>query len=203
MLRSLVFALSLTVLALLVLPAIGHAAEAGPRAPGAVAGPVDPERKAARLDALFTALLAAPSLPAAKAIEGRILLEWHQSGDEEIDRLFRGALVAMEVRAFRSALRVLDRIVAAKPDFAEGWNKRATVYYYVAEYDRSLADIERTLALEPRHFGALAGLGMIMQDTGNLPGAIAAFERAVAVNPSLLNLKQAIEQLKPLVERGI
>lgn len=196
MLRSLVVALSL-----LILPATGHAAEADP--PHAAVATAEPERKAARLDALFRALQGAPSLPAAKAIEGRILLEWHQSGDEEIDRLFRGALVAMEVRAFRSALRVLDRIVAEKPDFAEGWNKRATVYYYVAEYDRSLADIERTLALEPRHFGALAGLGMIMQDTGNLPGAIAAFERAVAVNPSLLNLKQAIEQLKPLVERGI
>lgn len=196
MLRSLVVALFL-----LILPATGHAAEADP--PHAAVATAEPERKAARLDALFRALQGAPSLPAAKAIEGRILLEWHQSGDEEIDRLFRGALVAMEVRAFRSALRVLDRIVAEKPDFAEGWNKRATVYYYVAEYDRSLADIERTLALEPRHFGALAGLGMIMQDTGNLPGAIAAFERAVAVNPSLLNLKQAIEQLKPLVERGI
>lgn len=196
MLRSLVVALFL-----LILPATGHAAEAEP--PDAAVATAELERKAARLDALFRALQGAPSLPAAKAIEGRILLEWHQSGDEEIDRLFRGALVAMEVRAFRSALRVLDRIVAEKPDFAEGWNKRATVYYYVAEYDRSLADIERTLALEPRHFGALAGLGMIMQDTGNLPGAIAAFERAVAVNPSLLNLKQAIEQLKPLVERGI
>ena len=196
MLRSLVVALFL-----LILPATGHAAEA--EQPDAAVTTAEPERKAARLDALFSALQGAPSLPAAKAIEGRILLEWHQSGDEEIDRLFRGALVAMEVRAFRSALRVLDRIVAEKPDFAEGWNKRATVYYYVAEYDRSLADIERTLALEPRHFGALAGLGMIMQDTGNLPGAIAAFERAVAVNPSLLNLKQAIEQLKPLIERGI
>lgn len=71
------------------------------------------------------------------------------------------------------------------------------------EYDKSLADIDRTLALEPRHFGALAGLGMIMQDTGNIAGAIAAFERAVAVNPSLENLKTAIGQLKARIGRDI
>jgi tetratricopeptide (TPR) repeat protein len=115
----------------------------------------------------------------------------------------RAALIAMDIRAFNSAIAVLDRIVTEKPDFAEGWNKRATVYYYVDEYDRSLADIERTLALEPRHFGALAGLGMIMQDTGNIRGAIAAFEQAVAVNPSLTTLKQAIEQLNARIGKDI
>ena len=161
------------------------------------------ETRSARLDALFAALQAAPTPAEGKSVERRVWNEWLISGDPEIDKLMRAALIAMDIRAFNSAIAVLDRIVTEKPDFAEGWNKRATVYYYVDEYDRSLADIERTLALEPRHFGALAGLGMIMQDTGNIRGAIAAFEQAVAVNPSLTNLKQAIEQLNARIGKDI
>lgn len=167
------------------------------------AEPAAVDTKAARLDDLFASLQAAPTAAEGKAVERRIWIEWLSSGDPEIDKLMRAAMIAMEIRAFGSAIRVLDRIVTEKPEFAEGWNKRATLYYYVNEYDRSLADIERTLALEPRHFGALAGLGMIMQDTGNIRGAIAAFERAVAVNPALTNLKQAIDQLNARIGRDI
>jgi tetratricopeptide (TPR) repeat protein len=161
------------------------------------------ETRSARLDALFAALQVAPTSVEGKVIERRIWIEWLSSGDPEIDKLMRAALIAMEIRAFSSAIAVLDRVVTEKPDFAEGWNKRATVYFHVNEYDRSLADIERTLALEPRHFGALAGLGMIMQDTGNIRGAIAAFEQAVAVNPTMTNLKQAIEQLNARIGKDI
>jgi tetratricopeptide (TPR) repeat protein len=159
--------------------------------------------KAARLDALFSELQVAATVAEGKAIERRIWLEWTRSGDPEIDRLMNAALLAMDIRAFSAAIAVLDKIVTQKPDFAEGWNKRATVYYYANEYGRSLADIERTLALEPRHFGALAGLGMIMQDTGDIPRAIRAFEQAVAVNPTLTNLRQAIEQLNARIGKDI
>jgi tetratricopeptide (TPR) repeat protein len=159
--------------------------------------------KAARLDALFAELQVAATVAEGKAVERRIWLEWTRSGDPEIDRLMNAALLAMDIRAFSAAIAVLDKIVTQKPDFAEGWNKRATVYYYANEYGRSLADIERTLALEPRHFGALAGLGMIMQDTGDIPRAIRAFEQAVAVNPTLTNLKRAIEELNAHIGRDI
>ena len=159
--------------------------------------------KAARLDALFAELQVAVTVAEGKAVERRIWLEWTRSGDPEIDRLMNAALLAMDIRAFSAAIAVLDKIVTQKPDFAEGWNKRATVYYYANEYGRSLADIERTLALEPRHFGALAGLGMIMQDTGDIPRAIRAFEQAVAVNPTLTNLKRAIEELNAHIGRDI
>lgn len=161
------------------------------------------QEKAARLDVLFAELKAAPTLAIGKAVERRIWIEWIRSGDEEIDILMTAVILAMDARAFRPAIALLSRIVERKPDYAEGWNKRATLYYYMREYDKSLADIDRTLALEPRHFGALAGLGMIMQDTGNIAGAIAAFERAVAVNPSLENLKTAIGQLKARIGRDI
>ena len=159
--------------------------------------------KAARLDALFAELQVAATVAEGKTIERRIWLEWTRSGDPEIDRLMNAALLAMDIRAFSAAIAVLDKIVTQKPDFAEGWNKRATVYYYANDYGRSLADIERTLALEPRHFGALAGLGMIMQDTGDIPRAIKAFEQAVAVNPTLINLRQAIEQLNARIGKDI
>ena len=194
---------NLIVAALLIAAGPLLAAEAEAPIASEPAEVVAEETRSARLDGLFAALQAAPTPAEGKAIERRIWNEWLSSGDPDIDKLMRAALIAMDIRAFSSAIAVLDRVVTEKPDFAEGWNKRATVYYYVSEYDRSLADIERTLALEPRHFGALAGLGMIMQDTGNIRGAIAAFEQAVAVNPSLTNLKQAIEQLNARIGKDI
>ena len=83
------------------------------------------------------------------------------------------------------ALPILDDIVARAPQWAEGWNKRATVLFLLGEYDRSLADIDRVLALEPRHFGALAGLGFIHMNQGESRQALKALRRALAVNPFL------------------
>jgi tetratricopeptide (TPR) repeat protein len=193
----------LAVVTAFLLAAPGIAAEAQPPAPPETPQASVEETESTRLDMLFAALESAPSVAAGKAIEREIWAEWLRSGDSEIDAMMTAAMMAMQLRAFASAISLLDKVVAQKPDYAEGWNKRATVFYYVDQYDRSLADIERTLALEPRHFGALAGLGMIMQDTGNISGAIAAFERAVAVNPSLTNLKLAIEQLRARIGRDI
>ena len=83
------------------------------------------------------------------------------------------------------ALPVLDDVVARAPQWAEGWNKRATLLYVLGDHDRSLADIDRTLALEPRHFGALAGLGLIRAARGENREALAALRRALAINPFL------------------
>src|SRR6476646_8072318 len=83
------------------------------------------------------------------------------------------------------AMPILDDIVMRAPDWAEGWNKRATVLYILGEQDRSLADIEHVLALEPRHFGALSGIGLIRIAKGQPREALAAYRRALAVNPFL------------------
>ena len=91
----------------------------------------------------------------------------------------------MEQENYPLALDVLDQVVLVKPDFAEGWNKRATVYYLLDDYAASLTDIRRTLALEPRHFGALAGLGMILEHTGHEERAIEVFRRALEINPQM------------------
>jgi len=102
----------------------------------------------------------------------------------------------MEEKQYPRALDVLDQVVLLKPDFAEGWNKRATVYYLIDDYGSSLADIRRTLALEPRHFGALSGLGFILDETGQKEQAIAVFRKALAINPQLDRIKEAVERLE-------
>ena len=109
---------------------------------------------------------------------------WQQSGSPELDAAMQHAVLVMgQVPAL--AMPILDDIVARAPNWAEGWNKRATVLYLMGEYDRSLADIDRVLALEPRHFGALAGMGLIRIEKGETREALAAFRRALAVNPFL------------------
>ena len=159
--------------------------------------------KAAHLDELFAGLKAASTRDEGKAIERQIVGEWLESGDPKIDDLMVGAIFAMSRGMFPVALDYLDKVVAARPDYVEGWNKRATVYYEQKRYDESLADIARTLAIEPRHFGALAGLGMIMVDKGDKQAAIKAFERALEVDPALDNAKNAIEVLKDLIGKEI
>ena len=85
------------------------------------------------------------------------------------------------------------------PDFSEGWNKRATVYFLMKKFDQSVKDIAQTLRLEPRHFGALSGLGLINQAIGQTGAAIKAYEQALGLNPHLFGLKEKIERLKKLL----
>ena len=108
----------------------------------------------------------------------------------------------MNHRAFEAALTSFNTVIEMRPDFAEGWNKRATLYYLVGEFERSIADVERTLALEPRHFGALSGLGLINMALERPVEALAAFEAALAVHPHMPNAKRMIKQLRAIVERS-
>jgi tetratricopeptide (TPR) repeat protein len=102
----------------------------------------------------------------------------------------------MITRQHARALEYFDRLVEHAPGFAEGWNKRATVYYLMENYEASVLDIERTLELEPRHFGALSGLGMIYDAIGEPAAALRSFEAAVAINPHLDGARQRIEALR-------
>jgi tetratricopeptide (TPR) repeat protein len=94
------------------------------------------------------------------------------------------------------ALDLLDQIIVIKPDFAEAWNKRATVYFMIDDYGSSLSDIRQTLAIEPRHFGALSGLGMILSSMDRKEEAIRAFKRALEINPQLTKVKESLERLE-------
>jgi tetratricopeptide (TPR) repeat protein len=157
--------------------AIGHAVAQAPPPPTAPA-------RAQQIDDLFDRLKTVKTQEDGDEIVAQIWKLWQQSGSPELDAAMQHAVLVMgQVPAL--AMPILDDIVARAPDWAEGWNKRATVHYLMGEYDRSLADIDRVLALEPRHFGALAGMGLIRIEKGETREALAAFRRALAVNPFL------------------
>lgn len=137
-----------------------------------------------RLDALFGRLKATKDEAEGDAIVAEIWQVWMQSGDAGLDEAMQRAVLAMG-HVPGLALPILDDIVARAPQWAEGWSKRATALFLLGEYDRSLADVDRVLALEPRHFGALAGLGFIRMNQGESRQALSALRRALAVNPFL------------------
>jgi tetratricopeptide (TPR) repeat protein len=160
------------------------------------AGAVFADQKDPRLDPLFAQLQGASSLPEAQAIEAQIWVIWTEAKDGPTDTLMHLGLGAMQAGNLAGALELFDAITVQKPDFAEGWNKRATVLYMLGAYERSAEDVAKVLALEPRHFGALAGLGLIDMELDKADAAIDAFEQALKVHPQLPGVKQRLEMLK-------
>src|ERR1700710_2699989 len=152
------------------------------------------------LDFLFGALKVAPDEASAKHVEARIWALWMQTPSDTAALLMMRAKVAMDAKQMDVALKLLDAVVKLRPDYVEGWNRRATVYYLKNDYVRSLQDIEQVLVREPRHFGALAGLGMIMQDLGDEKRALDAFRKALAVNPHLEKVPELVKTLSEKVE---
>src|SRR3954469_10103291 len=112
------------------------------------------------LPTLFKFLKSMQHSDQASLVEDKIWEIWSVTGDAKLDTLMVSSSEAMERGDYPAALQAVDQILKAKPDFAEGWNKRATIYFLMGDYRKAIADIDRTLTLEPRHFGALAGLGM-------------------------------------------
>jgi tetratricopeptide (TPR) repeat protein len=152
------------------------------------------------LDFLFGALKAAPDEASAKHVEARIWALWLQTPSDTAALLMMRAKAAMEAQQMDVALKLLDAVVKLRPDYVEGWNRRATLYYLQNDYAHSLLDIEQVLVREPRHFGALAGLGMIMQDLGDEKRALDAFRKALAVNPHLEKVPELVKTLSEKVE---
>jgi tetratricopeptide (TPR) repeat protein len=157
-----------------------------------------------RLPSLFDALSAARSAADAAPIEGQIWALWTSSGESEIDRVMAIGLSAIGAQDYPEALVAFGRIIEKKPDFAEGWNKRATVHYLMGDYQRSTEDIEHVLALEPRHFGALSGLGLIALAIGEPEQALEAFETALMIHPNMAGADTHIRELREMLRgRGI
>jgi tetratricopeptide (TPR) repeat protein len=152
------------------------------------------------LDFLFGALKAAPDEASAKHVEARIWALWLQTPSDTAALLMMRAKAAMDAQQLDVAQKLLDAVVKLRPDYVEGWNQRATLYYLRNDYMRSLEDIEQVLAREPRHFGALAGLGMIMQDLGDEKRALDAFRKALAINPHLDKVPELVKTLSEKVE---
>jgi tetratricopeptide (TPR) repeat protein len=149
-----------------------------------------------RLEPLFTALKAAPTTEAARPIEELIWAIWAKSGDETVDVMMAKGVARLNEGDNDAALELFDRVVVLAPSFAEGWNKRATTLYTMGRIEASTQDIDKVLALEPRHFGAMSGLGMCDIRLGKDREAFAAFQRAAAVDPNLPGVQANLEALK-------
>jgi tetratricopeptide (TPR) repeat protein len=152
------------------------------------------------LDTLFSALKIAPDDASAKAIENRIWAAWVESGSDTCDLLMTRVKDAIEEKDYDLAVRLLDSIIAIRPGYVEAWNQRATVYYLKDDYARAIADIAEVLAREPRQFGALAGLGLMLQDIGDDKDALEAYRRALAIDPHLENIPDVVKTLTEKVE---
>lgn len=154
-----------------------------------------------RLDELFDRL-STQDLAGWQSIVEQIQTEWSRSGSPALDLLLRRGTDAIEAKAYDQAIAHLTALTDHAPDFAEGFNARATAYFLAGLYGPSLADIHRVLVLNPRHFGALTGLAIISNETGDPQTAYAAIRRAVALNPNDPDLQALLDRLKKQV-RGV
>jgi tetratricopeptide (TPR) repeat protein len=136
---------------------------------------------------------------AARRLERRIAQLWSRSGSDSMDYLLRRGREALNEEAYEKAIEHLTAVVTLDPAFAEGWNARATAYFLDDELWRSVADIQRALALEPRHFAALSGLATILERVGEDAGALKAARGALEINPNLAPMEELVERLAPKV----
>ncbi len=157
--------------------------------------PAPADQNDRRLAGLFAQLQSTGDQAEAVAIQESIWGLWFQSEDATVTRWMRKGNIALNQGRLDEALAAFERVVREAPEFAEGWNRRATLHYLMGSYAASVRDVERTLALEPRHFGALSGLGLINLRLGQNDQAIKAFREALKVNPHLTGAKANLEGL--------
>jgi tetratricopeptide (TPR) repeat protein len=170
-----------------------------PNAPDKLPKPPKGDR-ARNIDFLFEALKAAPDEDIAKQVESRIWAIWLASGSDTTDLLMNRVKAAIEAKDTALAVQLLDSIIEIKPDYIEAWNRRATLFFSMKDYGRAMTDIREVLNREPRHFGALAGLGMILEELGDDKQALEAFRKALAVNPHMKKIPDMVKTLTEKVE---
>ncbi|HMN85889.1 MAG TPA: tetratricopeptide repeat protein [Bauldia sp.] len=164
--------------------------------PPAAAGPVLPESPKERAEALLETLRTTKDPVAGKAAEKALIAVWSASGSDTVDLLMTWSSEAIGRKNLPLALDFLDQVTVMSPGFAEGWNKRATVYFLMDDYGKALADIGRALAIEPRHFGALSGLGLIFQAMDDEARAKAAYQQALEIDPFLDDVRKALDEIE-------
>ncbi len=150
----------------------------------------------ARLEPLFERLQTTSDPADAAALQQQIWQIWIEFEDPSVSQMMRSGVAAMARGEHEAALDMFDRMVKQAPDFAEAWNKRATVLYLMGRFEESVLDIQHTLELEPRHFGALSGLGLIYDAVEKPAAAIRSFEAALKINPHLTGTRERIIDLR-------
>lgn len=157
--------------------------------------------RAEQLDILFARLYTSKG-EGTDGLQQKIWALWSANDSPTAEALLGQAARAMNDGAPAEALSILDKVIGANPDYAEAWNKRATLYFMMKKDDASLKDIDKVLELEPRHFGALAGRGMILQRQKKYGAALDAYREALKLNPGMESVKDSIKELER-IERGI
>lgn len=153
----------------------------------------------AKLDGLFDRLKTAEEGEAGR-IETEIWIEWSKSGSPALDLLLQRGRDAMDLGDYPAAIEHFSAIIDQDPDFAEAWNARATAFYMEGEFGPSVSDIAQVLTRNPRHFGALSGLAMILEQTGKPERALEVYKAALAIHPHLEGASEAIERLETEAE---
>jgi tetratricopeptide (TPR) repeat protein len=205
-LQSRIRAITLAVVAsTLAWPSVSAAQELSPRAkPAQAEGEAPADSGAAKTPEetvdMLLARLADPDEPDWEKVQSRILQLWSRSGSDSMDLLLNRAREAMKKGEMVKAIHHLSALLDHDPDFAEAWNTRATAFFMLDEYGQALADIEHVLALNPKHFGALTGLGLILDDMGREKEALVAFRAALKLNPHVDRVREAVERLAPKVD---
>ncbi len=154
------------------------------------------DQKHDALPDLFGQLKLANSPQQAVMIEAEIWKKWYERDSAIGGASMTEAIDAMGAGRYTIALNLLNNLVSNQPDFAEAWNRRATIHYLLGNYEDSLADIEQTLTLEPRHFGALSGVGLIMQQLGENEKALHAFEKVLEISPQNVGAAKSVKDLE-------
>lgn len=148
------------------------------------------------LDRMFADLKKAANPRYAKTIADGIWAQWFRSGSASVDLMLHWSNEAIQRSDFNIALDFLDQVVTRKPEFAEGWNRRATLHFMMNNYAKSMADINQVLAIEPRHFGALSGMALILEQAGRKEAALEAWKRTLDVYPAMENAQSALIRLE-------
>lgn len=163
---------------------------------------VNADQNDPRLEDLFEQLQQTDKAEAGEAITQRIWEVWYEVPDSAAQGLFNRGVAFMSQGDYRSALITFTRVTEEKPEFAEGWNRRATLLYLMGEFRLSMQDIKQTLALEPRHFGAISGMGQIFMRQNKLQDAREAFQKALEINPHLDGARFNIMQINKLLSES-
>jgi Tfp pilus assembly protein PilF len=158
------------------------------------------KRPPATLDDLFARLAAAKDASEANGIANLIERRWARSGSDTADLLMSRAGEALKAKDFPLAVELLDRVLTLRPDWAEAWHRRATAFFLLDDPVSAIADIQRVIAKEPRHFGAWAGLGHIYMSGGDKKRAVEAYRKALALHPHMAKLRDMVERLTPEID---
>lgn len=149
-----------------------------------------------RLDSLFVALQKSANPAVAKRAESEIWAIWHESSDPKSLQIMRNARLQIDQNNYAAATVLLNDLVEHAPNFAEAWNQRAIVLFLAEDYSRSLRDIEQTLVLEPRHFGALSGRAQVYLRLHEPELALSSFEDALAHNPWMMGIREQMAMVR-------